>query len=52
MLFFIGCAATVPTSSPPNGASYHRDKDIQNVWLADQFDFNGYDALYVAENAD
>ena len=51
-MILTGCASTAPTSKLPGNASYHRDKDLQNVWLADQFDFNGYDALYVAEVAD
>jgi hypothetical protein len=33
----------------PGGVTYHQDNDIQGVWLADGFDFNGYDTLYVAE---
>lgn len=47
--FLVGCASTAPRSSPPAGASYHQDKDLQNVWLGNHFDFTGYDTLYIAE---
>lgn len=49
ILLLTGCASTAPLTSPPAGASYHYDKDLQNVWTADDFDFNGYDALYIAK---
>jgi hypothetical protein len=31
----------------PAGVTLHPDKDIQGVWVADGFDFKGYDTLYV-----
>jgi hypothetical protein len=44
-----GCASNEPATPDPDGITYHRDKDLQKVWLADQFDFQGYDTLYVGE---
>lgn len=46
MLLLAGCT-TVPLSAP-DGVVYKHDKDLQNVWLADGFDFNGYDTLLIA----
>jgi len=42
-----GCASTQPFKPAPAGVTYKHDKDLQKVWLANGFDFNGYDALYV-----
>ena len=47
--FLVGCASNQPTTTTAEGFSYHNDKDLQKVWLADQFDFNGYDTLYIAD---
>jgi hypothetical protein len=51
-----GCASTSPTETAtskvpplPSGVTLHEDKDIQGVWLAEGFDFKGYDTLYIAE---
>ena len=51
-----GCASTAPDQTAtakapplPPGVALHQDKDIQGVWLADGFDFKGYDALCIAE---
>lgn len=47
-----GCASTEPaatTNNSTDGVAYHHDKDLQKVWLADQFDFTGYDTLYIGE---
>jgi hypothetical protein len=55
-----GCASNPPqTAGPQNtaggkvpplppGVTLHRDKDINGVWLAEGFDFKGYDTLYIA----
>jgi hypothetical protein len=45
----VGCASNQPATTSADGFSYHNDKDLQKVWLADQFDFSGYDTLYVAD---
>ena len=47
--FLVGCASNQPVSPTAEGFSYHNDKDLQKVWLADQFDFSGYDTLYIGE---
>jgi hypothetical protein len=46
-----GCASnpTPHTYTGKDGVTYHEDKDIQGVWMADGFDFNGYDTVFVAE---
>jgi hypothetical protein len=33
----------------PDGITYHVDKHLEKIWLADGFDFTGYDAIYIAE---
>ena len=50
------CAtSTAPTPSstaaPPSrdGIAYREDKDLQKVWLADGFAFQGYQTVYVLE---
>jgi hypothetical protein len=50
----VGCAST-PTETATSkvqplsaGVKLHQDKDIQGVWLAEGFDFKGYDTLYIA----
>jgi hypothetical protein len=49
----MGCASTPTSKAPPlpSGVTLHRDKDIEGVWLAEGFDFKGYDALYIAGTA-
>lgn len=44
-----GCASTPKTFRGPGGITYHEDQDLQKVWLADGFDFEGYDVLYIAD---
>jgi len=44
-----GCESTPHTYTGKDGVTYHEDKDIQGVWLADGFDFNGYDSVVVLE---
>jgi hypothetical protein len=39
-------AAPTPSSG---GITYREDKDLQKVWLADGFAFQGYQALYIQE---
>jgi hypothetical protein len=50
-----GCASapTSPSQVPgaPAGVVYRDDERLQKVWLADGFQFRGYDTLYVAETA-
>lgn len=46
----LGCASSGPKSyTGPEGVTYHEEKDIQGVWLADGFTFAGYDTVVVAE---
>jgi len=47
--FICGCASTPHTYIGKDGVTYHEDKDVQGVWLADGFDFNGYDTIVVLE---
>ena len=54
VLLLCGCASTPSTPPPsalagPDGITYSKDKHLQKVWLADGFDFQGYDSLYIAE---
>jgi hypothetical protein len=46
---FVGCASTKSGPAASEGVVYKKDKEVQEVWLADQFDFSGYDTVYVAE---
>ena len=41
-------SSTAPTPSS-GGITYREDKDLQKVWLADGFAFQGYQALYIQE---
>jgi len=50
-----GCASepSPPAASKapplPAGVTLHQDKDINGVWLAPEFNFKGYDTVYVAD---
>jgi hypothetical protein len=45
-----GCATSSPeTKTTADATGWHKDKDIQRVWLAPGFDFSGYDGLYIGE---
>jgi len=48
-----GCASAPSSPSQPAGApagvAYRDDERLQKVWLADGFQFRGYDMLYIAE---
>ena len=54
----MGCASTSTKQTTPAavskglplpaGVTLHPDRDIQGVWLAEGFDFRGYDTLYIA----
>ena len=45
-----GCASSGPkTYTGPEGVTYREDHDIQGVWLADGFNFTGYDTILIAE---
>jgi hypothetical protein len=50
LTLLMGCASTQTSKVPPlpAGVTLHQDKDIQGVWLAEGFDFKGYDTLYIA----
>ena len=52
IVILCGCATGSQqprTYTGPAGVTYHQDQDIQGVWLADGFNFNAYDTVYVAE---
>jgi hypothetical protein len=47
-----GCTTAAPTASTPppsDGVAYRDDHDLQRVWLADGFAFQGSDAFRVEE---
>ena len=44
-----GCASAPSASPPPAGVDYRQDKELQKVWLAEGFDFRGYDTLVVGD---
>jgi hypothetical protein len=50
LLLATGCASTPDSAAPataPGGVAYRDDQDLQKVWVADGFDFTGFDTLYV-----
>ena len=45
-----GCASSgSKTYTGPEGVTYKEEKDIRGVWLAEGFNFTGFDTLVVAE---
>lgn len=49
-LVLCGCASSGPkTYTGKDGVTYHEEKDVQGVWMAEGFDFKGYDTVLVAE---
>ena len=46
--FVAGCSST-PKTYTKDGVTYREDKDVQGVWLAEGFDFNNFDTVYVEE---
>jgi hypothetical protein len=49
VLLSCGCASTPSTLTGPGGITYRKDPHLQKIWLAEGFDFQGYDSLYIAE---
>lgn len=49
--FVAGCASTpeAPGQAAGGGVTLRKDDDVDRVWLAEGFTFNGYDTLYIAE---
>jgi hypothetical protein len=48
--FLAGCASSGPkTYSGPEGVTYRQEHDIQGVWMADGFNFSGFDTVVVTE---
>ena len=48
-LIFVGCASNdAPTPAAQGGKDY-KNPHMEKVWLADNFNFTGYDTVYVAE---
>lgn len=50
-VFVTGCVSDSNKVSKPTaqGDGWHKDKDLQRVWLAPGFDFKGFDGIYIAE---
>jgi len=49
-LLAAGCASSPLAPAPAAGSvAYRDDPDLQKVWLADGFDFSGFDTLYVVD---
>jgi hypothetical protein len=44
-----GCAAAAPSTAGSAGVAYRDDQDLQRVWLAEGFTFQGYDVFHVQE---
>jgi hypothetical protein len=49
MLALGGCAATAPVAPAVDGITYRDDPNLQKVWLADGFRFQGYQVFLVQE---
>jgi hypothetical protein len=49
MLTLAGCATSNPPAPQPGAGTFHRDPDLQWVWVADGFSFRGYGALHIEE---
>jgi hypothetical protein len=48
-LIFVGCASNdAPTPNAQGGKNF-KNPHMEKVWLADNFNFTGYDVIYVAE---
>ena len=47
-LVLVGCSSN-PKTFTRDGVNYREDEDIQGVWLAEGFNFNNYDTVYIAE---
>src|SRR3954462_500493 len=45
----VGCASTPETTSAPQGGTYVKNPHLDKVWLAEGFDFSGFDTLYIAD---
>ena len=43
------CATAAPPTPSSDGIAYRQDKDLQRVWIADGFAFQGYDVLHVQD---
>jgi hypothetical protein len=43
------CGSTTPPTRSSDGIAYREDKDLQRVWIADGFAFQGYDVFHVQE---
>ena len=52
MLALGGCAATAPVAPAVDGITYRDDPNLQKVWLADGFRFQGYQVFLVQETRD
>jgi len=49
-LFFVGCASDDVVSTPAaQGGTNIKNPHMEKVWLADNFNFTGYDTIYVAD---
>jgi hypothetical protein len=50
-MLLCGCASSggPKTYTGKDGVTYHEEKDVQGVWMADGFDFKNYDTVLVTE---
>lgn len=44
-----GCASAAPSTAGSDGVAYRDDQDLQRVWLAEGFTFQGYEIFHVQE---
>lgn len=49
VLCLIGCESTPETYPGPEGVLYRETEEIERVWVAEGFDFSGYDVIWVTE---
>ena len=48
-LLFAGCASDDAPAPAPQGGAYHKNPHLEKIWLAEGFNFSGYDTVYVAD---
>lgn len=48
-LFFIGCASDDVSAPAAQGGANVKNPHMEKVWLANNFNFTGYDTVYVAD---
>ena len=48
-LIFVGCASDEASSPASQGGANIKNPHMEKVWLAENFNFTGYDTVYVAD---